>query len=333
MKDAFSLNALGSQKNGEREHGGGVYQASQLYGGEREQWIDLSTGINPNPYPFKAIPLSAFHTLPDRDAFINAENTARDFWNVPNRASALLVPGLSLAIAQLPFICANFVTKKSYSLKTPTYNEYEAAFNAASWRQSQRADIQIIVSPNNPTGEIAAYSGTDSRVKIVIIDESFADATPAHSLIEHAHQPHHLILKGLGKFWGLAGVRLGFLFGDAALIDALQKRIGPWAVSGVALHIAHQALSDRAWAQATRAQLQKNASQLDALMARFCTNPEGTTLFRLYQTPHARKLYEHFAHHHILTRIFSYNEHYIRMGIPLAHDIPRLHTVVEQFTP
>jgi cobalamin biosynthetic protein CobC len=168
-----------------------------------------------------------------------------------------------------------------------------------------------LVHPNNPDGRL--WQARDCA-DLTIIDESFCDVTPNDSLMDQATQPGRIILKSFGKFWGLAGLRLGFAIGDPALIALLAQGMGPWAVSGPALAIGTRALSDDLWAGATRARLAHDAARLDALMGLPIVG--GTTLFRLYDTPDATALQTHLARAQIWTRRFPYSDRWLRLGLP-----------------
>ena len=86
------------------------------------------------------------------------------------------------------------------------------------------------MNPNNPDGRV--WTSAEANAGFVVIDESFADVAPEVSLIGLASRPGTVVLKGVGKFWGLAGLRLGFALGDPVLIRRLSVLLGPWAVSG-----------------------------------------------------------------------------------------------------
>ncbi|MEO0342816.1 MAG: aminotransferase class I/II-fold pyridoxal phosphate-dependent enzyme [Pseudomonadota bacterium] len=295
-----------------RDHGGGLDAAVARWGGSRENWIDLSTGINPNPYPFSMPDSSAWAKLPDGKAYADAEAAARSFWKIPDAAACLLVPGLSVAIAQLPYILEG----KYFFIAEPTYNEYRASFEKAGWQFERSAKTELIVSPNNPTGTWNDPK-RQKRLDYQIIDESFSDIDPERSHAARSTNSGVLILKGLGKFWGLAGLRFGAVFGDPDIVNVLRQRLGPWAVSGPALDIAKQVLSDPMWAETTRTKLVKVASQLDQIMKPLHQSPPvGTPLFRLYTVIDAKALHLSFAQHSILTRVFPYDHKLLRMGLP-----------------
>jgi cobalamin biosynthetic protein CobC len=295
-----------------RDHGGGIDAARAQYGGARGDWLDLSTGINPCPYPVKKIPLESCTCLPDQGASDRLISAARRFWNVPAAAQILPAPGASSVIARLP----GLFPKGTVCIPAPTYNEHAAAFENHGWTitQSGPANAQVLVHPNNPDGRL--WTTADLTAQVKIIDESFADICPEHSLIHESTRPNTLILKSFGKFWGLAGLRLGFAIGDPELIDRLRDMLGPWPVSGPALSIGTTALADHAWASQTRDRLTNDALRLDALLAPHAGLIGGTSLFRLYQTPNAAALHERLAQHHIWTRSFPYAPDWLRLGLP-----------------
>lgn len=303
----------------QRDHGGGVDAAIARWGGSRDTWLDLSTGINPNPYPITPIAAAVWADLPDRAAQDGLIAAARRFWRIPAEASVLAAPGASALIARIPTLAP----AGQVEIASPTYNEHAAAFVAQGWHVSdenpdQNADAQVLVHPNNPTGRL--WEATDLRAPLTVIDESFCDVCPAQSLMTEAEQPGRILLKSFGKFWGLAGLRLGFAIGDPTLIARLGELTGPWGVSGPALQIGTAALSDPDWAAATRAQLQLDAKRLDRRMASAgATLAGGTTLFRLYEVDDAAQWQDRLARHQVWSRVFPYSTTYLRLGLPAAH--------------
>ena len=297
------------------DHGGGVDEAVGLWGGERTDWLDLSTGINPEPYPYQGLAHADWTDLPDKHAFLDLEEAARQFWQIPAQSKMVATPGLSSVIAILPYVLMGH----SYSLIAPVYNEYGRAFDAAGW--SKGPDVRIIIRPNNPDGRLDDIG----KARETIIDESFCDTMPERSLIAQATKPGTVILKSFGKFWGLAGLRLGFAIGDAKLIDDIRRLNGPWAVSGPALKIGAQALRDTTWAETTRQRLTRDAARLDRLFtAKGAEVVGGTSLFRLYQTDDARAWQHRLGQARILTRVFPYSQTWLRVGLPPATGWTRL---------
>lgn len=292
------------------DHGGGIDAAVDRWGGARGDWLDLSTGINPRPYPVQAFGGDVWTALPDRAAFAALEAAARAFWRVPAGAAVLAAPGASALIARLPALHP----AGRVAIAGPTYNEHARAFAACGWQVGDAgAEAAVVVHPNNPDGRLQPAPD----VAFCVIDESFCDVMPKASQIALAERAGVIVLKSFGKFWGLAGMRLGFAIGDPALIAKLEPMIGPWAVSGPALRTGAEALRDEAWATETRARLAADAARLDAMMTGAgAVVVGGTTLFRLYDVGDAAAWQERLARHRILGRIFPYSTRWLRLGLP-----------------
>lgn len=295
-----------------RDHGGGIDAAVAQYGGTRDGWLDLSTGINPVPYPLPKLADADWTDLPDKAAQTALTDAARDFWNVPDDAEILAAPGASALIARIPALAA----AGNVDIPKPTYNEHAAAFEAQGWKVTDTTpSARVLVHPNNPTGKL--WGAGDLTAPLTVIDESFCDVTPDQTLIHEAAKAGRVVLKSFGKFWGLAGARLGFAIGDPALITKLADFTGPWAVSGPALRIGASALQDHDWAETTRARLSKDAARLDALLtAKGASLFGGTTLFRLYEVDDAAAWQDRLAQSHVWSRIFPYSNNYLRLGLP-----------------
>ncbi|MAM63723.1 threonine-phosphate decarboxylase [Maritimibacter sp. UBA3975] len=298
-----------------RDHGGGLDAAMPHWGGTRADWIDLSTGINPSPFPLPQIPSQAWAALPDTGAMAALETAARDFWMVPDGAGVVAAPGASALIARIPALFAPGRVR----IEERTYNEHAAAFSQSGWEvvRDGPAEARVVVHPNNPTGRM--WSGEDDHPRgLTIIDESFCDIAPDDTHVPaRGAEPGVVILKSLGKFWGLAGLRLGFAIGDAALIDALREMLGPWPVSGPALTVGHAALTDIDWANRTRQRLSADAARLDELMqAKGAEVAGGTALFRLYDVGDAAAWQDRLARGRVWSRVFPYEPRWLRLGLP-----------------
>lgn len=295
-----------------RDHGGGLDAAIAEYGGTRSDWIDLSTGINPVPYPIDPLEPEVWTTLPDQAAMDLLLARARAFWRVPEGAAMLAAPGASALIAQLP----RLVPAGRVAIPGPTYNEHGAAFRAAGWTlDDDGGDALVVVHPNNPDGHLWQEGAV--AAPLCVIDESFCDVCPDKSLIALAARPGTVVLKSFGKFWGLAGLRLGFAIGDPDLIAQLSEALGPWAASGPALAIGAEAMADPMWQDDTNARLITDAARLDDLLkGQGAVVAGGTTLFRLYEVQDAKAAQAHLARQHIWSRIFPYSETWLRLGLP-----------------
>jgi cobalamin biosynthetic protein CobC len=242
------------------------------------------------------------------------------FSNAPILADA----GVQAAIQMIPRLSAPAQAR----ILAPTYNEHAAALRAAGWQIDEvttlsaleGADLAVVVNPNNPDGrchEREQLLQLATRVGRLVVDESFADARPDLSLAGKAGQERLIVLRSFGKFYGLAGARLGFILGANIDISALAEMAGPWPISGPAIAIGEAALSDRSWAEATVARLRADASRLDVLAQSAGWKPlGGTELFRLYDTPDAAAAQDRLARHQIWTRMFPYSERWLRLGLP-----------------
>ncbi len=302
-----------AQGTAARDHGGNLSAAIARFGGIRADWIDLSTGINPTPYPLPPMVAADWTALPDSEAQEALLTAARAYWQVPEGADVLAAPGASALIARLPALRPAARVR----IETPTYNEHAAAFDHFGWQiaAAGEAEAQVSVHPNNPDGRL--WRGDELLAPFCVIDESFCDVCPDQSHIARAATPGTVILKSFGKFWGLAGLRLGFAIGDPALIAGLRAAMGPWAVSGPALRAGTCALKDPAWAKATRVTLAASAARLDRLMQRAGAQTiGGTDLFRLYEVEDATLWQERLARAHVWSRIFPYSTRYLRLGLP-----------------
>lgn len=299
-------------ENQPRDHGGNLDAAIAQFGGTRNGWTDLSTGINPVPYPVPNLPDHCWTALPDKTAQDRLITAAHALWRVPDGADVLAVPGASAAIAHIPHLAPSGCVM----IPQPTYNEHAASFSAAGWQISDtNATASVLVHPNNPDGRL--WHPDDLCGSLRVIDESFCDIAPEASLIHTATDPNTLILKSFGKFWGLAGLRLGFVIGAPDALKRLSGMLGPWPVSGPALHIGAIALQDADWANETRIRLTQDAARLDTLMtAQSAQLVGGTSLFRLYHVDNAADWQTRLARHHVWSRVFPYNPNWLRLGLP-----------------
>lgn len=307
------------------EHGGGVLAAARRYGHAPEQWLDLSTGINPVGWPVGEIPPEAWQRLPeDEDGLLDV---ARGYYGSAHLAAAA---GSQAAIEALPCLRP----PGPVAILAPTYAEHARAWRRAGHRVLEasaaevpalldRVDALVACNPNNPTGERlprallhAWQARLAARDGWLVVDEAYADADPAESLARDCGRAGLIVLRSPGKFFGLAGIRLGFALGSPALVAALAERLGPWPASGPARWVGARALADRAWQQAARARLGAAAAQLAALLDAHGLRVAGSTaLFAWVPTPRAAALGEFLAARAILVRVFAAPSG-VRFGLP-----------------
>ncbi|MGR3724518.1 threonine-phosphate decarboxylase CobD [Abyssibius alkaniclasticus] len=303
-----------------RDHGGNLSAAIAQYGGTMEGWLDLSTGINPHAYPLGPLPARAFSALPDAGRLAALCAVARKAYGVPDAAGILPAPGAQALIEALPKVLARLPV----SIASPTYNEHAACFRAHGFEAEETTTptgpIRLVVNPNNPDGRCWGREVLQSWLDegaIVIVDESFADAEPGLSLADLAGQERLIILRSFGKFYGLAGLRLGFALGEAGLIERLGRTFGLWAVSGPAIEAGIAALADTAWQAEMQARLADEAQALHDLLISTGAECIGQTpLFVTVAHDRAAALHKHLAHQHIWTRVFPYAPNWLRLGLP-----------------
>lgn len=303
-----------------RDHGGDLDRAMRDFGGA--DWLDLSTGINPVPYPVPQIAPDIWGRLPTKTETAALAEAAQACYGTT-------LPCLPLAGAQAAIqLVPSLASAGQARVLGPTYNEHAAALRAQGWDVKEVPELEdlsgaglaVVVTPNNPGGQMPvaqALLKLAGQVGHLVVDESFMDPTPEASLLGKDIPENLLVLRSFGKFFGLAGLRLGFALGHAPLIAPLRERAGPWAVSGPAIVVGRKALSDIAWQEDTRARLASDAARLDGLADKAgWSKVGGSALFGTFQTPDAAQTQTALARHHIWTRIFPYSETWIRLGHP-----------------
>jgi cobalamin biosynthetic protein CobC len=297
-------------------HGGNLREAARRYGIALGDWLDLSTGINPRAYPVPPVPVDAWRRLPE-DADGLAELAARHY----GAPGALPVAGSQAAIRALPG-----VLKRGVAAVAPlTYGEYAPAFERAGHRivgldvasveLKDDIDHVIVANPNNPTIEritrdvlLGWHEQLAARGGTLIVDEAFADAygDPAMSLASESGREGLVVLRSVGKFYGLAGIRAGFVLAAAPLRDALSEALGAWTVSGPARHAVQAAFNDLSWQAQTRATLARDSARLAALIRSQGFDPHATPLFVWFETDTAEVLQHALATRGIWTRLFEH---------------------------
>jgi len=305
------------------EHGGNLRDAARYDG--RDDWIDLSTGINPHGYPAPAPSPGAWLRLPEPDPALLAAACA--YYQAPH---LLPVAGTQAAIQALPRLRA----PSRVAVSAPSYAEHAHHWGQHGHRLRQVAyagleaavdvsDVVVVVNPNNPTGEtIAPERLLDwaTRLQVrggwLIVDEAFGDTAPALSVAMHASQPGLIVLRSIGKFFGLAGLRLGFVAAHDSLLRDLADLLGPWTISGPAQEIALAALTNSAWQQATHVSLHRSGERMTRLLLEHGIASTGTPLFRWWPQMQPEAFHTHMAERGIWCRLFREAGRGIRVGLP-----------------
>ena len=299
-------------------HGGALAEAMVRYGGSRADWLDLSTGINPWAYPVPELDAAAWQRLPEQSAVDALERAAREAYGVHDRHAIVAAPGTQALIQALPIAIA----RANVSIVAPTYGEHEFVWRAHGHtvrrvREPEGADVLVIVNPNNPDGRDWSADRLENHArKLLIVDEAFRDPSPGRSLAQ-APGDRIVVLRSFGKFFGLAGLRLGFAVGGAGPVERLRELLGPWSVSGPACHIGRVALEDGAWQRATRTQLRAASERLAAFLTDHgFAVVGGTELFVTAERSGAPSIRERLCRARILVRAFDYEPGWLRFGLP-----------------
>jgi cobalamin biosynthetic protein CobC len=309
------------------EHGGRLRAAAAHYNLPLESWLDLSTGINPASWPVPALPPTVWQRLPESHDGLEAAATA-----YYGNASLLPVAGSQAAIQLLPTL----LPRAAVACISPIYSEHPQAWQRAGHklRFLQNALLPralaaatpyvLLCNPNNPTADrhprelaVDAAKQLKKRGGWLIVDEAFIDPTPADSLTPLAgsdEAPNLIVLRSLGKFFGLGGARVGFIFAAPDLLARMNEAMGPWTISGPSREVARQALLDIDWQAAARHRLLAAGERLHQLLAPL-GEVKSTALFATLTSPQAGELHESLARRGILTRRFD-QQPLLRIGLP-----------------
>ena len=311
------------------DHGGSLSRAARLFPDAPGPWLDLSTGINPHAYPFAGIEAAAFTRLPEESRLEALLETAARAYGAPSRRNVVAAPGTQIL---LPLVAA-LAPRGGAAILSPTYAEHfrAAALAGHDARETaepdalRRAQLAVVVNPNNPDGRVMSRpglldiaAGLREKGGLLVVDEAFIDAGQSgESLAPDVGQGGIVVLRSFGKFFGLAGVRLGFAIGPEHLVAGLRARLGPWAVSGPAIELGMAALADFDWQQAMRRRLAGDAARLDRLLGEAdLTVAGGTGLYRFVRTPHAQDIFRTLGEAGILVRRFDRDAAALRFGLP-----------------
>jgi len=323
-------------------HGGRLREAAVRYRIPDADWLDLSTGINPCSWPVPPIPPALWRRLPDEDEL---EKCALTYYKARH---IMAVSGSQAAIQALP----RLRTRCCVGVLAPGYSEHALAWQRGGHEvvpvaadeisaRIGRFEVLVLSNPNNPTGRcfppeqlLAWHQQLAGRDGWLVVDEAFIDTTAERSLAPYSSRPGLVVLRSLGKFFGLAGARVGFVCAEAELLSRLESLLGPWPISGPARWVACAALRDQCWQAATCRQLVGQGSRLRALLISHGYAPDGgCSLFQWHCTPHARRLQEQLAARGILIRRFDHPSS-VRFGLPGEEvDWQRLDTALAEIEP
>lgn len=318
-------------------HGGAVSHAMTRFPDAPRPWVDLSTGINPRPWPLENTTATDWTRLPEPDALAGLETAAARYFGVQPR-NVCATPGSELCLRLLshagvpaPFACL----WPAYRTHAEALPDCQTATAEELSHLARQPGTLLLANPNNPDGRLLAAEALLELAQKkqqaggwLVVDEAFIDAHAEGSIAPlvwgTADAPADLpvlVLRSFGKFFGLPGLRLGFLIGPPHVVNQMRCMLGSWPVNAAAIRIGSAAYADHDWHGASRARLSRECAALDHLLMQHGLRPVGVSpLFRLVEVENhaggAMALFEHLARCGILTRPFSYNPHWLRIGLP-----------------
>ncbi len=308
---------------GEIAHGGSLDDARRRFPLAPTPFIDLSTGINPVPYPFVPLRPEGFARLPEPSALRALQAVAARAYGVADPAMVVAAPGTQILINLLPRLWP----QAAASILGPTYAEHAASWAAVGAAVHEITEFgqlgggaAVLCNPNNPDGRRVApveLLALADRTRLLVVDEAFADFEgPGLSLAPHLAKPGVIVLRSFGKAFGLAGLRLGFALAEPAVASVIRQALGPWAVSGPAIQIACEALADTAWANAALRRLDRDVARLDSLLAAAgCRVAGGTRLFRWAEAADPG-LFDRLGRAGVFIRAYPDRPRQFRFGLP-----------------
>ncbi|MBR9900636.1 MAG: threonine-phosphate decarboxylase [Rhodospirillales bacterium] len=330
-------------------HGGAIDTAAKRYNIPAKNWLDLSTGINPVSCPPGNVDLAHWQRLPLSAELDALKQAAKAYYRTPTTKHIVCAPGTQALIQTIPFWLKDQMVSAAETrvhVMGPTYGEHERCWLRAGYQidchQTRPQDryetakailgtakagtVVILVNPNNPDGAmfasadiVALGSLADARGCWLVVDEAFMDCTPDQSVCADIDQlPTTIVLRSFGKFFGLAGARLGCAVMNSDLASDLESRIGPWAIPGPTIVVGTNAFLDTHWQKETRTRLASDALRLDQMVTgnSKLVLSGGTDLFRYYDGAACSALADHLAQRGILVRLFDHDVNKVRFGLP-----------------
>lgn len=299
-------------------HGGDLGEAMRRFPDAPRPWIDLSTGINPVPYPVLPMPETAWTRLPGHAPEEALQEAAMARYGVPHRRMVVAAPGTQALIQVLP----RLLPPSRVAIVGPTYEEHQTCWSRAGHEvrivpKLEDSDVVVVVNPNNPTGRLFSPADLAGIAGFLVVDEAFIDFLPREMSFIGQLRGRAVVLRSFGKTYGLAGVRLGFAIASPDMAPRIREELGPWAVPGPALEIGRRALHDGDWLRAARERLVADSARLDGLLrAAGFEIAGGTLLFRLARHPSAAVFVQRLGQQGIHVRAFADAAGQLRFGLP-----------------
>lgn len=325
------------------EHGANLSLAITQYGGDAESWLDLSAAVSPYSWwdERAEIQTASLQHLPE--LLPELAQACRAYYG----QAGLLCAGSMQAIRALAqcFTCAKvWVQEVSFSEHELSWRlaghevlvKSVAQIEQAFLQSKNLPDVLVLVNPNNPTAQQISVDKLRHWAKLLqqkngylIVDEAFTDCTPSQSLLAQPLSDNTVVLRSLGKFFGLAGARVGFVFASLSVRAALATHIGPWSVAHWVQQVATAALQDESWQHRQRVRLKKIQQDLVEKITALGFSVLGAhALFITLAVADAKKMQQQLAQQRIWVRAFA-DENLIRLGLPKESEITRLLSALE----
>jgi cobalamin biosynthetic protein CobC len=314
-------------------HGGKLEEIKSAYPRQKLDWIDLSTGISPFSYPTddKSIDLKG---LPQHQESLM--QAACQYYKTQNLT---VIPGSMWAIQMLPVLRRLKVTDvRPVLLPKQGFNEHQKSWRAQGYKievynevptdqQLNHAQACVVINPNNPTGRLTEATVLKDMLKILtsngawlIIDEAFIDPyqilnLDKYSMSNRVADENLIVLRSFGKFFGLAGLRLGVILANKVIQNNISSLLNNWSINNSAQAIGIKAWLDDSWQSKNNKKLALAGERLRLLFITLNYTTVGTVFFQTLYIKNAKELYESLLSKGIYTRLLD-NENGIRFGLP-----------------
>ncbi len=263
-------------------HGGNIKVLAESAGVKAKDLLDFSANINPLGPPQWLRPLinSQIESLihyPD-PACSELTGAIAHHYQV-NEEEVLIGNGSTELIYQIPRALGN----RQALVPIPSYRDYVQAAEQSGMTvekivlreeddfrpdlalleaRLKNDDLVILAQPNNPTGitvEAKALRRMAQRhpSSWFVIDEAFADFIEGLDSLTRDRPSNVIVLRSFTKFFAIPGLRLGWALADPEIAKKVRAVLPPWSVNTLAQKVGEAALSDRTYAEQTRALVKK----------------------------------------------------------------------------
>lgn len=337
-------------------HGGQLEKVKARYPDVTDPWLDLSTGIAPWSWPVPVVPDHVWQRLPESSAALCAAAAA--FYGCDAKAM-LAVAGSQVAIELVPecllsMRAAAETAPATVAIPRWGYGEhgrcweragfqlvhYDCASDVDALLVAARVQHVVVINPNNPSTQItplAQLQRWQQQLRhsggYLIVDEAFADTGDnCNSALTLGRCDNLVVLRSLGKFFGMAGLRLGFVVSGEALQHCLQQRLILWGVSHPAQWLGEHMLRDTDWHLHQRQRIRDAGQRLSALVrATLSTEPalelrDGPLFVSIFGRGRdgcdlLSRLFDFLAGKGILVRVYAPQDGVQCVRIGLADDV------------